>query len=147
MALQLNLSYLTSPQQVPPRPPHPGTTVYFCLIMPNILHLVALATWLASLGHSQCANPCGYFGQLCCPSDEICTTGSNNQASCIAATSSSPTSCSNLCGIWQTITETQIEIRKKMVVYSTFIPTGCAYPPPDQTVTVTMTTATHPSTS
>ena len=35
--------------------------------------------------HKRCANPCGYYGQLCCASDEVCYTDGNNQAQCGAA--------------------------------------------------------------
>lgn len=33
----------------------------------------------------RCSNPCGYYGQLCCASNELCYTDSNNQAQCGAA--------------------------------------------------------------
>lgn len=33
----------------------------------------------------RCSNPCGYYGQLCCNSNEVCYTDANNQAQCGAA--------------------------------------------------------------
>lgn len=30
----------------------------------------------------RCSNPCGYYGQVCCESGEVCYTDSNNQAQC-----------------------------------------------------------------
>ena len=33
----------------------------------------------------RCANPCGYYGQVCCGSGEACYTDSNDQAQCTAA--------------------------------------------------------------
>ena len=33
----------------------------------------------------RCTNPCGYYGQLCCPDGTTCYTDSNNQAACAAA--------------------------------------------------------------
>jgi hypothetical protein len=30
----------------------------------------------------RCSNPCGYYGQLCCESGEVCYTDANNQAQC-----------------------------------------------------------------
>ena len=32
----------------------------------------------------RCSNPCGYYGQVCCASGEVCYTDSNNQAQCSA---------------------------------------------------------------
>ncbi len=33
----------------------------------------------------RCTNPCGYYGQLCCPDGATCYTDANNQAACRAA--------------------------------------------------------------
>ncbi|RMD43323.1 hypothetical protein DV735_g1878, partial [Chaetothyriales sp. CBS 134920] len=30
----------------------------------------------------RCANPCGYYGQLCCAANEVCYTDASNQAQC-----------------------------------------------------------------
>ncbi|RMZ91343.1 hypothetical protein DV736_g1420, partial [Chaetothyriales sp. CBS 134916] len=37
----------------------------------------------------RCANPCGYYGQLCCASDEVCYTDANDQAQCGVASQGS----------------------------------------------------------
>lgn len=103
------------------------------IMLINILHLVASVACLAGLGRSQCPNPCG---QICCASNEFCATEGN----CVIATSSSQSTCSASCGIWQAVTETHIEVRKKMIIYNTFIPTGCLSPVPQQIATVTITT-------
>ncbi|KAJ5762357.1 uncharacterized protein N7511_005739 [Penicillium nucicola] len=49
--------------------------------------LITTATPLAE--ESNCANPCGYNGWLCCETGETCTTNSENQAVCAASGSGS----------------------------------------------------------
>jgi hypothetical protein len=39
----------------------------------------------------RCSNPCGYYGQMCCPSNEVCYTDSNNQAQCGSVVAASQT--------------------------------------------------------
>ncbi|KAK8191811.1 uncharacterized protein BKA78DRAFT_141013 [Phyllosticta capitalensis] len=48
-----------------------------------------------------CANPCGWSGQLCCGSSEQCYTDTNNQAQCGAGATSS--------GYWQYYTTTIVD--------------------------------------
>ncbi|KAL4744467.1 hypothetical protein BDW72DRAFT_208993 [Aspergillus terricola var. indicus] len=66
-----------------------------------------------SLEQRSCDNPCGYYSQLCCASDETCITDDNNQAVCSSSSSGSGSGS----GTWETysttwvVTETDVETR------------------------------------
>ena len=53
---------------------------------------------------TNCPVPCGYYAQLCCNADQICTTDANNQAQCGPSPSNSPT-----CPAYSTSTYTSIQ--------------------------------------
>ena len=53
----------------------------------------------------RCANPCGYYGQICCEQGESCYTDGNNQAQCGAAVVQTQ---ANNDGDWQYITTTYV---------------------------------------
>ena len=53
----------------------------------------------------RCTNPCGYYGQLCCPDDTTCYTDSNGQAACAAAVAPPQ----NNDGSWQYLTTTYVQ--------------------------------------
>lgn len=74
----------------------------------------------------RCANPCGYYGQLCCSSDEYCYTDANGQAQCGASSGGGTTAA----GTWQYITTTyvQTDLQTVTATYSTYVP-GATQPP------------------
>ncbi len=57
----------------------------------------------------QCANPCGFYGQVCCGPNEACYTDANNQATCgpAAGVGMAPAAASQ--GNWQYYTTTYVE--------------------------------------
>ncbi|KAF2671932.1 hypothetical protein BT63DRAFT_422446 [Microthyrium microscopicum] len=73
----------------------------------------------------QCANPCGYYGQLCCATGQTCTTDANNQAQCAGGAAATTGS-----GAWQLYTSTYVQTNAVTItsVYSSWIPssTGAA---------------------
>ncbi|EXJ77576.1 hypothetical protein A1O3_09803 [Capronia epimyces CBS 606.96] len=76
----------------------------------------------------RCQNPCGYYGQLCCESGEVCYTDSNNQAQCGAGTVTTTAGD----GSWQYYTTTYVQTDLKTVTetFSSYIPTttkSCSY--------------------
>lgn len=77
-----------------------------------------LAVSARSLAAAECANPCGYYGQLCCASGQYCYTDANNQAQC----GQSQTDAN--CGNWISYTTTYVETVLKTIttVYSTYVP-------------------------
>ncbi|KAJ9628032.1 hypothetical protein H2203_003253 [Taxawa tesnikishii (nom. ined.)] len=56
---------------------------------------------------SDCSNPCGWSGQLCCASDQVCYTDSNNQAQCSSTAYAAATTAAG--GYWQYYTTTYVE--------------------------------------
>lgn len=68
----------------------------------------------------QCANPCGYYGQVCCRPSEVCTTV-NNQAQCAPAGQVAGAAGQ---GNWQyyTTTYVQTDLRTVTTTFSTFFP-------------------------
>jgi hypothetical protein len=68
----------------------------------------------------QCANPCGYYGQVCCGPSEVCTTV-NNQAQCASAGQVAGAADQ---GNWQyyTTTYVQTDLRTVTTTFSTFFP-------------------------
>ena len=81
-----------------------------------------------------CANPCGWYGQLCCETGQTCFTDANNQAQCGGTGASANTGGG---GYWQYYTTTYVETGAitKTTVISSFIPArtvsaaggGCVY--------------------
>src|SRR5271155_6112347 len=72
---------------------------------------------------------CGYYGQLCCDSDQYCYTDSNNQAQCGASATAAQVITS---GQWSMVTTTYVQTDLKTVTetYSTLIPATtlqCSY--------------------
>lgn len=51
----------------------------------------AAAVQVVSTANANCANKCGYYGQLCCAANQYCITDSNNQAQCAASPQGQPT--------------------------------------------------------
>ena len=67
------------------------------------------AVQVVSTAYANCANKCGYYGQLCCAANQYCITGSNNEASCAASEQAPATT---VVGVYVTptpgtVTETQ----------------------------------------
>ncbi|KAK7893795.1 hypothetical protein LTR67_006496 [Exophiala xenobiotica] len=76
----------------------------------------------------RCSNPCGYYGQLCCASDEVCYTDANDQAQCGAGGATTTAAA----GAWQYYTTTYVQTDLKTVTqtYSSYIPQStksCSY--------------------
>lgn len=70
----------------------------------------------------RCANPCGYYGQVCCAAGEACITDSNNQAQCGGSGQvTTPAAGGN--GYWQYYTSTYVEtdLETRTSVYSSFM--------------------------
>jgi hypothetical protein len=81
-------------------------------------HLDTRSTQLVNntLVPRQCANPCGYYGQLCCPSGASCLTDSAGQAQCGSAVGAAVTQAPAAVaatatggGSWQYYTTTWVE--------------------------------------
>ncbi|KAJ4368395.1 hypothetical protein N0V83_006752 [Neocucurbitaria cava] len=69
--------------------------------------------------------PCGWYGTLCCASNQQCYTDSNNQAQCGAAGQVTATAAATGAGTWQYSTTTWVEtvgLTTYTSVYSTFVP-------------------------
>ncbi|ETN36688.1 uncharacterized protein HMPREF1541_08966 [Cyphellophora europaea CBS 101466] len=79
----------------------------------------------------RCDNPCGFYGQVCCPDGSVCYTDDNNEAACSAGGSGS--SPQTAAGSWQYITTTYVmtDLETVTTVLSTFVPSatsgGCEY--------------------
>ncbi|KAI1629377.1 hypothetical protein EDD37DRAFT_49014 [Exophiala viscosa] len=74
----------------------------------------------------RCSNPCGYYDQLCCDSDEVCYTDSNNQAQCGASTTTTVGAAAT--GAWQYYTTTYVQTDLKTVTetFSSYVATTTA---------------------
>lgn len=78
----------------------------------------------------RCANPCGYYGQLCCAAGQVCYTDNNNQAQCgnaaTAVTTNGPVVTAAASGTYQLITSTFVQTDLKTVTstYTVFVPTS-----------------------
>lgn len=78
---------------------------------------------------ANCANPCGYYGQLCCQSGQVCYTDANNQAQCgvggVAATQVAATPAN---GAWQYYTTTYVQTDLKTVTatFSSYVAAASA---------------------
>ncbi|KAF2816402.1 uncharacterized protein BDZ99DRAFT_135493 [Mytilinidion resinicola] len=75
-----------------------------------------------------CANPCGYYGQLCCASGESCYTDASNQAQCGAA---AVTAAATTGGQWMYYTSTWVEtgLVTHTSVYSSYVGATAAATP------------------
>src|ERR1700710_2387470 len=107
------------------------------LLLAALISRPVLAGFLPDLLHSledlqdvrkRCSNPCGYYGQLCCTSDEVCYTDANDQAQC--GPSSAVTTAA--AGQWQyyTTTYVQTDLQTVTETFSSYIPTttlSCSY--------------------
>lgn len=72
----------------------------------------------------RCENSCGYYGQLCCASNEVCYTDSNGQAQCGAgAATQVAATTAQAGGGWQYYTTTYVQTDLKTVTstYSSFV--------------------------
>jgi hypothetical protein len=78
------------------------------------------------VARSDCANPCGYYNQLCCPAGQSCGTNSLGQAQCGAAAAAAVATTG--AGSWQTVTSTWVETNQvtKTSTYSTWVPASAA---------------------
>jgi hypothetical protein len=76
----------------------------------------------ATLEARACANPCGWYGQLCCESGQTCTTDANNQAQC--SSKGGAVAAPAAAGYWQYYTTTYVATGAvtKTDVISSFIP-------------------------
>lgn len=70
----------------------------------------------------RCDNPCGYYGQVCCPSGSTCYTDANNEAACKAGGSDSQPAG----GSWEYITTTYVmtDLQTITTVLSSFVPSA-----------------------
>ncbi|KAK3078922.1 hypothetical protein LTS18_006279 [Coniosporium uncinatum] len=76
------------------------------------------------LAKRQCAVACGWNGQLCCASNEVCYTDAANQAQCGAATAGTAAATTEANGgYWMYYTSTYIEtdLITKTQVYSSYV--------------------------
>ena len=77
-----------------------------------------------------CANPCGYYGQVCCQAGESCFTDANSQAQCGPAGGSGGggqvSAAGGGSGYWQYFTSTYVETNlvTKTSVYSSWMGGG-----------------------
>ena len=108
-------------------------------ILAALLSKPIIAGFIPDLLHSledlqdvrkRCANPCGYYGQLCCASNQVCYTDSNNQAQCGAGATVAVATTAT--GNWEYFTTTFVQTDLKTVTqtYSSFISTttlSCSY--------------------
>jgi hypothetical protein len=90
------------------------------------------------VGRGSCSygqSACGYYGQLCCNSDQYCYTNSYDQAQCgqnQVTTTQYQTTAQVTSGQWSMLTTTYVQTDLKTVTttYSTFIPSAtlqCSY--------------------
>lgn len=73
----------------------------------------------------QCTNPCGFYKQVCCGSNEVCYTDGNNQAQCGAPQGGSNAAAAAASqGNWQYYTTTYVQTDLKTITttFSTFFP-------------------------
>jgi len=67
----------------------------------------------------RCGNPCGYYGQLCCDSNEYCYTDSNDEAQC-GLNQVVTTDAGNW--VYYTTTYVETDLQTITTVYSSFAP-------------------------
>jgi len=77
---------------------------------------------------ARCANPCGYYGQLCCAVGQSCYTDSNNQAQCGGPVTAAATANA---GGWVYYTSTWVETNyvTRTAVYSSYVGVSVAATP------------------
>ncbi|KAL3480608.1 hypothetical protein BJX99DRAFT_4865 [Aspergillus californicus] len=88
--------------------------MHTCRILPSVISILALcrlsgATPMGPVDEGnglekRCDNPCGYYSQLCCASDETCITDDNSQAVCSSSSSGSGSGS----GTWEYYTSTYV---------------------------------------
>jgi hypothetical protein len=76
-----------------------------------------------TLAERQCANPCGFYAQVCCAPNEVCFTDGNNQARCGPAGTTTTAAAAGQ-GNWQYYTTTYVEtdLRTITTTFSSFFP-------------------------
>jgi hypothetical protein len=84
-----------------------------------------------------CANPCGFYDQVCCQAGQVCYTDSNNQAQCKAAAQTVNAAPSQGQGSWQYYTTTYVltDLRTVTTTFSTLFPVSTQNLVPATTVT------------
>ncbi|KAJ9609757.1 hypothetical protein H2200_006085 [Cladophialophora chaetospira] len=111
------------------------------LVLTALLSKPVVAGLLPDLLHSfedlqdvrkRCSNSCGYYGQLCCESNEVCYTDANNQAQCGPATAGGVAVTPAASGQWEYYTTTflQTDLKTVTLTSSTFVPAAtlsCSY--------------------
>ena len=78
----------------------------------------------------RCANPCGYYGQVCCGSGEACYTDSNDQAQCTVAPQATQVATQNGVYSYWTTTYLQTDLQTITQTLSTLVPSetsSCKY--------------------
>ncbi|OCL05991.1 hypothetical protein AOQ84DRAFT_355716 [Glonium stellatum] len=77
---------------------------------------------------ARCANPCGYYGQLCCAVGQSCYTDSNNQAQCGGPVTAAATA--NAGGwVYYTTTWVETDYVTRTSVYSSYVGVSVAATP------------------
>ena len=111
-------------------------------IPPSLLCLLTI-TWSSSLANAailrseghlprseenllverQCANPCGFYSQVCCGPNEVCSTDANDQAVCEPAVAGGVPAAAGQ-GNWQYFTTTYVQTDLKTITttFSSFFP-------------------------
>lgn len=113
------------------------------LLLTALLSRPITASFLPDLLHrlddlqdvrKRCENPCGYYGQLCCESDQVCYTDANNQAQCGAGTGGGAVGAATTAaaGQWEYYTTTYVQTDLKTVTatFSSYVPvstSSCSY--------------------
>lgn len=106
-------------------------------VLPTEEYLQSLSN--VTLLEKRCSNPCGYYGQLCCQSDQYCYTDSNDQAQCGQNSDKTTTitqggAATTTNGQWSMYTTTyvQTDLQTVTTTYSSFYPAAsssltCSY--------------------
>ena len=71
-----NLSVMRVSQAIPA-----AASAFALLILPQLVAATPLSFEEPDI-EKRCANPCGYYGQVCCSSDQTCSTNNQGQAVC-----------------------------------------------------------------
>lgn len=95
-------------------------------VIPNFMHMLEDLQDLTK----RCDNACGYYGQVCCDSDQTCGVNTAGQAICVDGGAGSAQSTA---GSWEYITTTyvQTDLQTITTVLSSFVPSAtgsqCSY--------------------
>ena len=116
----------------------PSTLLYLITLISHTTQPVAAAVvpseealqqyYNTTLLEKRCSSPCGYYGQLCCQSDEYCYTDANNEAQCGQKSEStvyqSVQQSTTANGQWSVYTTTyvQTDFQTVTTTYSSFYP-------------------------